>query len=120
MNTRILQAWSASLCRWNFRSGLSWAYGLTCLTICLTIFVAMPASAQSMAAGERVGRVAGVVGAAQVWDAQVRQWTPLMVNRPLSAGVRIRSEREARVRVEVGSLVAVSYTHMTLPTYTDG
>ncbi len=104
MNTPLWKAWPKPLCRW--------ARGLRQFHACLVVGLlagllllpVTPAFAQSMAAGERVGRVAAVVGAAQLWDAQDRQWTPLMVNRPLSAGDRIRSEREARVEVQIGTL----------------
>jgi hypothetical protein len=53
---------------------------------------------------ERVGRVAGINGPAQLWDAQDRQWTPLQLNRVISQGDRIRSEVQARVEIQVGSL----------------
>lgn len=52
----------------------------------------------------RVGRVAGVVGAAQLWDAQDRHWAPLPLNRLISTGDRIRSEAEARVEISIGGL----------------
>lgn len=52
----------------------------------------------------RVGRVVEVQGAAQFWDAEQRQWSPLFANRAVTAGDRVRSHGEARVRVEIGSL----------------
>lgn len=53
---------------------------------------------------ERVGRVASLSGAAQVWDSQDRQWIPVQLNRPITEGDRIRSEAQARVEVQVGTL----------------
>lgn len=53
---------------------------------------------------ERVGRVAAITGAAQLWDAEERQWMPLLVNRMVTAGDRIRSEPHARVDVQIGTL----------------
>jgi len=53
---------------------------------------------------ERVGRVAVMVGAAQVWSPQERQWTPLQVNRMVTAGDRIRTEVQSQIELQVGSL----------------
>lgn len=53
---------------------------------------------------ERVGRVAAISGAAQLWDAQDRQWIPLQPNRLVTEGDRLRSEAQARVEIQVGTL----------------
>lgn len=63
-----------------------------------------PPVREALIAVERVGRVAGISGPAQLWDAQDRQWTPLHLNRVISQGDRIRSEAQARVEIQVGSL----------------
>lgn len=59
---------------------------------------------ESLDTASRMGRVALVAGAAQLWDAQTQQWMPLMLNRPVTGGDRIRTDREARVEVQIGSL----------------
>lgn len=59
---------------------------------------------EAAAAVERLGRVAAVSGQAQLWDAQDRQWTPLLLNRIISQGDRVRTEAQARVEIQVGSL----------------
>lgn len=50
-----------------------------------------------------LGRVADIQGAAQVWDAQARHWTPLQAHRMLAAGDRIRSDRQSLVEVQFGA-----------------
>lgn len=51
-----------------------------------------------------MGRVALLAGPAQMWDAQTQQWIPLVLNRPVTVGDRIRTDRDARVEVQIGSL----------------
>lgn len=65
--------------------------------------LAAPPLEQSAMPG-RVGRVAAFTGGAQLWDSGDRQWTPLLLNRPVTAGDRLRSERDARVEIQIGSL----------------
>ena len=60
---------------------------------------------EAVESASRLGRMALVVGAAQLWDASQGQWVPLESNRPLSGGDRIRTERDARLELQVGSLV---------------
>ncbi len=64
----------------------------------------VPVTLDTASVPARVGRVALLVGAAQLWDSTDRQWTPLMLNRPVTSGDRIRSDRDARVEVQIGSL----------------
>ena len=67
----------------------------------LGLLACMPAWANPPS---RVGRVVEVQGSAQFWDAEQRQWSPLFTDRAVTAGDRVRSHGEARVRVEIGSL----------------
>lgn len=70
--------------------------------ILLFLSAITPVSAQALA--DRIGRVAAVNGAAQLWDSQDRQWTPLFANRVVTAGDRIRSDGQTRVELSIGSL----------------
>jgi hypothetical protein len=70
----------------------------------LLVLMAIMAPSPAQALADRVGRVAAVNGAAQMWDSQDRQWTPLFPNRLVTAGDRIRSDGQGRVELSIGSL----------------
>ena len=51
----------------------------------------------------RVGRVAEVTGTVWIFDAEQGEWIAARRNRPLTAGDRLSSERDARAELSIGS-----------------
>lgn len=78
-----------------------WHGGLLLLLAAL-LGLSAPARAEDDPPG-RVGRVAELRGTAWVQEPGSREWDELLRNRPVTTGDRLRSDRNGRVEVRIGS-----------------
>ncbi len=71
----------------------------------LTLALALPVEAAEYRDPGRVGRIAELQGDVALYDAEDREWTDAVRNRPLVAGDRLVLQRSARAELRVGATV---------------